>query len=47
MLSAALRPVKIARVMLTGGFRKPRATIASERMLFVEQTPLGPRGFTA
>ena len=43
MLSAALRPVKIAIVMLTGRFRRPRATITSERMLFVEQTPLGPR----
>jgi|GEM_PF-3794078 len=47
MLSAALRPVKIAIVMLTGGFRKRRATITSERMLFVEQSALGPRGFTA
>ena len=42
MLSAALRPVKIAIVMLTGGFRRPRATITPERMLSVEQTPLGP-----
>jgi len=35
VLSAALRPVKIAIVMLTGRFRKLRATITPERMLSV------------
>jgi hypothetical protein len=35
MISAALRPVKITIVMLTGGFRKLRATVTPERMLFV------------
>ena len=46
MTSAALCPVKIAIVILTGRFRKPGATVTSKRMLAVEQTPLGPRGFT-
>ncbi len=35
MVSAALRPVKIAIVMLTDRCRRPRATITSVRMLFV------------
>jgi hypothetical protein len=43
--SAASR--KIAIVMLAGRFRKPRATITSDRMFSVKQRPLGPRGFTA
>ena len=47
MISAALRPVKSQYVMLTGRFRKPRATITSDRMFSVKQRPLGPRGFTA